>query len=550
MKKIRKVVTLLLAIMMVLSLAACNNGGGGGETPDPSQGGGIKDTFTYAIGGEPSSMDPSNAGDSVTAYVTNQAFFGLYHIGPDGSMVADAAKDLQISDDGLTYTFTLLDTKWSDGQPVVAGDYVYGVKHSLSLETADCGYQSYIYDYVVGAEQYAHNGTKAADMTDLGVEAPDDHTLIFHLIKPCPYFTSLLSIGIYYPVRADFAVDGDTTWANNPAVPTSGAYYFTDIDKADHISLKKNPYFVYADKVVTENLEAKIVEDMDAQLIQFKSGQIDFASAVDATVVTHDPEIADSIIVTGAINYYMNVNAYGGNEALANRDVRRALQLGIDRELLATALDAEGVYYPLSSFLPDGMPGINGDWNDEAGTLVYTDYEEAKKLLADAGYSTPDAEGYVLTLTYSYNASTMHSTIADVIASEYKKIGVKIVQETAELRTFFSNRSNGQFELARNAFSADYMDPTTFLELMLYRTATTHTQGDEVYDAMLDEASKMTGEERLQKLHDAEKYAIEEQCFNIPLLGYGTANLVKPTTTGYTTSPQANEFFWYVSCAE
>ncbi len=548
MKAMKKVVTLLLAAMMVVSLAACGNGGGG-NTPTPS-GGGNKDTFVYAIGGEPSSMDPSNAGDSVTAYVTNQAFFGLYHIGEDGSMVADAAKDLQISDDGLTYTFKILQTKWSDGQPVVAGDYVYGVKHSLSLETADCGYQSYIYDYIVNAEKYAHNGSKAADMVDLGVEAPDDETIIYHLTKPCPYFTSLLSISIYYPVREDYAVDGDVTWANDVNVPTSGAYYFTEIDKADHFNLKKNPYFIYADKVVTENLVAKVVEDMDAQLIQFKSGQIDFASAVDATVVTHDPDVKDSVMVVGAINYYLNVNALGGNEALAKRDVRRALQLGVDRELLATALDAEGVYYPISSFLPDGMPGINGDWNDEAGTLIYTDYEEAKQLLAKAGYDTPDAEGYVLTLTYSYNASTMHSTIADVLTSEYRKIGVKIVQETAELRTFFSNRTNGLFELARNAFSADYMDPTTFLELMLYRTATTHTQGDTVYDAMLDEAAKMTGAERLQKLHDAEKYAIEEQCFNIPLLGYGTANLAKPGMTGFTSSPQANEFFWYIVVPE
>lgn len=546
MKNSRKIITLLLAAIMVLFTFGCTNNKGN----DPKTNVVYKDTFTYAIGGEISSLDPSNAGDSVTAYVTNQTSYGLYHIGEDGSMVADQVKSLDVSEDGLTYTFKLSPNKWSDGKDVVAGDYVFGVKHSLSLKSADCGYQSFIYDWIVNADKYAGGVAKAADMNDLGVEAPDDETLIFHLVKPCPYFISLLSIGVYYPNRADFAVDGDVTWSNNANIPTSGAYFYTSVDKSSKIEMQKNPHFCNADKVLTEKLVAVKVEDMDAQLMQFRTGEIDFATSVDATVVANQYKDSDELRVTGAINYYINANAYGGNAALHNRDVRRALQLGVDRQLICDMLDAPGVYYPLSSFIPDGMPGINGDWNDEAGKLVYTDYEEAKQLLAKAGYDKPDAEGYVLTLTYSYNASTMHTTIAEVLVSEYKKIGVKIILETAELRTFFSNRTNGNFELARNAFSADYMDPSVYLDLMLYRRATTHTQGDATYDAMLEEASNLTGNERLEKLHEAEKYAIEEACFNIPLFGYGSAALVKSGTIGYTGSPQANEFFWYVQVPE
>lgn len=536
----KKLFALMMAVMMCVSLTGC------GEKEDPKPVAEFKDTFTYADGAEPSSLDLANAGDSVTAFVTNQTSYGLFHIGPDGSMIPDQVQNFEVSEDGLTYTFHLSENKWSDGQPVVAGDYVYGVKHALSLDAADCMFKYFIYNWIEGTEQFQGGGA-TADMDNIGVEAPDDNTLVFHLVMPCPYFTGLLAAGVFFPCRADYAVDGDYTWANDPKVPTSGPYHYVSVNKAEQIVMEKNEYWCNADQVTTKTLVCNIVEDMDAQLIQFQAGEIDFATSVDAT--TCSKLFDEEFQVTGAVNYYVSLNCYDC-EVLQNRDVRRALQLGIDRQLICDALDAGSTYYPLSSFIPDGMPGISEDWNDEAGKLVYTDYEEAKALLAKAGYDKPDAEGYVLALKYSYNATTMHNTIAEVLVSELAKIGVKLELETSELRTFFSNRSNGAFELARGAYSADYMDPSIYLDLLLKSRQSHVTVGDEHYDEMIEEANTMTGTERLQKLHDAEKYIIEEYAACIPLFGYGDATLVKKGTTGIVSSPQANAFLWYVKVPE
>ncbi|MBR5979173.1 MAG: peptide ABC transporter substrate-binding protein [Oscillospiraceae bacterium] len=553
-KNLKRILVALLTLMMVFSLCAC-----GGKTPEPTPGGDdnggggddtpkYKDTFTFAIGGEPSSMDPANAGDSVTGLVTSQIQYGLFHIGEDGSMVPDSVLSWEVSEDGLTYTFKLRDNYWSDGKKVTAEDFVYGAKHTLSVAPADAGYKTDIMcPWIENAMKYVDGGVSADDMDDVGVRAIDDNTLEYKLAVQCPYFISMLANSIYNPVRSDYAVDGDVTWANSADVPTNGPYHLTYIDKADRFEMEKNEYFWDADNVTTQKLVGVVVEDMDAQLIQFQRGEIDFATAVDATVCSELFAGTDTFRTSGAINYYTGINCFGDCEALHDRRVRRALQLGVDREKICEAMGAGDAYYPLYSFIPDGMPGLNGDWNDEAGHLVYLDYDEAKALLAEAGYDKPDADGYVLTLEYSYNASTMHTTVADVLTSEYKKIGIKIVQKTSELRTFFSDRSNGQFEICRNAFSADYMDPACFIELFNNEYATVKTAGDDhVNEEIARSKTMMDQTERFTLLHEIENYYVEEMCYTNPLFGYGSGYLVGDGITGTPTSPQANFVFWYV----
>jgi oligopeptide transport system substrate-binding protein len=553
-KNLKRFLVALLAVLMVFSLVGCGGkteptpddggeGGGGDDTPK------FKDTFTFAIGGEPSSMDPANSGDSVTGLVTSQIQYGLFHIGEDGSMVPDSVlPDWEVSEDGLTYTFKLRENYWSDGQKVVAQDFVNGLKHTLSVAPADAGYKTDIMcPWIKNAMKYVDGGVSSDAMDDVGCRAVDDETLEYTLEKPCPYFISMLANDIYKPVRSDYAVDGDVTWANSADVPTNGPYHLTYIDKADRFEMEKNEYFWDAANVTTQHLVGVVVEDMDAQLIQFQRGEIDFATAVDATVCSELFAGTDTFRTSGAINYYTGINCYGDCEALHDRRVRRALQLGVDREKICEAMGAGDAYYPLYSFIPDGMPGLNGDWNDEAGHLVYLDYDEAKALLAEAGYDTPDADGYVLTLEYSYNASTMHTTVADVLTSEYKKIGIKIVQKTSELRTFFSDRSNGQFEICRNAFSADYMDPACFIELFNNEFATVKSAGDDhVNEEIAKSKTIMDQTERFTLLHEIENYYIEEMCYTNPLFGYGSGYLVGDGITGTPTSPQANFLFWYV----
>ena len=537
---------MFLAAMMTLTLTAC--GGDGGETT-----GTLADTFTYAIGGEPEQLDPAVGSDSVTSYILNQTYYPLFTIAEDGSLRNEACEDYEVSEDGLTYTFHLIENNyWSDGEQVTAHDYVYGMKRSIGMGAADSYYSYFLADYVLNAKAHNENMSDVADMGDVGIVATDDFTIEITLESPCPYFVNLMTAGVFYPLREEFSPEHDSSWANDPTVPTNGAYQTTKIDSADEIIMVKNEYFAHADDVVTQTLVAKVMSDPDAQLVAFQTGEIDFATNVNNQVTTVYKGQPELLISDSVMNYYIMLNAYSEETpALQDVRVRRAIQLGIDRTELVTALDADEVYYELYGYVPKGFDGVNGDFREEAdeeNQLVYTDKDEARSLMEAAGYS----EDNHLQLTYYTNQAAEHSTVAQVIQAQLADIYIDVTLKTGEIRTFFDDRENGLFDMARGAMSADYMDVSTFLDMAASWTQYGHvTWGDETYDQMITESRETSDNtQRLELLHDAETYLVEEMAYTVPLFGYKQICLGQQGVSGYVSSPQGNHVFWYVQVVE
>ena len=228
-----------------------------------------------------------------------------------------------------------------------------------------------------------------------------------------------------------------------------------------------------------------------------------------------------------------------------------SLQLALNREEIVAALDAGDAYYPLFGYVPKGMAGVDGDFREEAdaaGAYVYYDVEEAKALLAEAGYGLDNP----LNLVYSYNSNTMHDTVAQVIQQQWAAIGVNVTFQTMDVQTFFAERDeNGNYELARGAMSADYMDPTTFLCMLITSAQQKPVVTDEKYDSLIAEAeATLDAAERLEKLHEAEKYLVEEMAYTIPVFGYSTFYLLNPNVTGISYDPVGNIYLEYVSVTE
>lgn len=541
---LKKLSLILIALFMAISLTACGSGDeGSGEVT-------YKDTFTYAIGGEPQYLDPAVASDSVASYILNQTYYPMFAIGEDGSLVNEACTSYEEDDSGTVYTFHLTEENyWSDGEKVTAHHYVYGMMRALGLGSADSYYSYFIRNYVKNASKYGADGStaKIADMSDVGIKAVDDYTIEITLEKPCDYFVNLMTAGVFYPLREDVAPELDYTWAGETHV-TNGPFTYESIDKATEIVMVKNEYFFDADNVTTSKLVAKVMPDADAQLIAFEAGEIDFATNVEPSTAYARYEGQPELFVSDAvINYYMMMNAYKASDALKDVRVRRAIQLGIDRSNIITALDSGDIYYELYGYVPMGFAGVDGDFRteqDETEQLVYTDKEEAKALMEAAGYN----ENNRLTLTYSTNQAAMHDTVAAVIKEELSDIYIDVVIDQKELRIFFDERDNqGATELARGAMSADYMDPTTFLEMANSKNQYGNvTWGDETFDALLAESDLLTGDERMEKLHEAENYLVGEMAYTCPLFGYKTLCLGVAGLEGAVSSPQGNHTFWYV----
>lgn len=538
-KSIKKIALLAFVLVLSLTMVAC--------TKKPT----AEVTFTYAIGGEPDVLDPAVGSDAVTSAITNQIYFPLFSIGADGSLVNEAVESYKVSDDGLTYTFTLTDKNfWSDGVEVTAADYVYGMKRSVGMGAADSYYSYFITDYVLNAKKYGEAMADVKDMTDIGISAPDDQTIVITLTKPIVYFVDLMTAGVFFPLRADFAKEHSSDWALMANVPTNGPFQTTKIDSADEIVMVKNEYFTFADKVKIDTLIAKVMPDMDAQLLAFQNGEIDMATSLNSDVATLYKDKSELFVTASIINYYVMLNAYSETQpALKDLRVRKALQLAVNRADIITALNAGSKFYPLFGYVPNGFSGVDGDFRaeqDASNILVKTNVDEAKALLAEAGYTSANK----LAFTYYYNQNATHDTVAQVLQQQWAAIGVDVTLKTGEIRTFFDERSNGLFELARGAMSADYMDVSTYLDMATSWNQAGVSWGDATYDAMiLATQAEKDPEKRLQLLHEAETYLVQTQAYTIPLFGYSSVYLIKEGTTGTDFNPQGSFSFWYTSVA-
>lgn len=551
-KEMKKLALVLLSLLMLLGMAACSSGSSSaapassGEAPASSEtpaeeGDGI---FYFAVAGEPRLLDPAIIDDSVSGTVVSQIYYPFFTTDPDtNELVNQACVGYDVSEDGLVYTFHLdPNNKWSDGQPVTAEQYVYAWKRAIGMGKGTSLYSQYMADYVVNALPHSEAMDDVADMDDVGLKAVDDYTIEMTMNQPCEYFTSTMTMSVYLPVRPEIATEHDSQWANDISVPTNGAYKLTYLDAPTRFEFEKNEYFSHADQVKTQKLVGKVITDMDSQLMAFQTGEIAYANSLGNAVAKMYAGNPELVISKTPASYYLLMNSHNDDcPALQNRDVRRAIQLGIDRSVVTAALDNDVIYYELYGIVSKGIPGINGDFREEQDAehqLVYTDKDEARALMEGAGYN----ENNKLHLVYYTNASDLHDTVAAVLREQLKDIYIDLEIKNAEIRTFFDDRENGIYEICRGGFSADYYDASTFTDLLkTTSTGEVVSTGNETCDQMIVASQALSGDERIQAMHEIEQYAIEEECFMVPVVGY-----VSYTLQSQDWNNISRGRFWYV----
>ena len=494
----------------------------------------------FALSGSPSLLDPVLPNDIVSINVITNIYEGLFYIGPSGTAENALCESYTVSDDGLVYTFTLVDATWSDGEPITADQFVYGIKRSLGYGT-EIYFSNLIYDYIAGGEEamelLSNQGSLTEDqLENLGVKALDDKTLEITLQAPCTYFTQLLANNVYYPLRREIAPWGDSDWAMSADVPCCGPFCIEYVDTNEKVVLVKNENWRAADTIALDRINFVVMGDQAAQLAAFKAGEIDFASSVPAEVSISYADSPELYIPTEMVaGSYVKVNSYC--DKLSDVRVRKALALAIDREELLMMIGSGEERYPLYGYVPRGLPGVNGDFRteqDEVQKLVYTDQDEAKALLAEAGYS----ESNPLQLTYCYNSSSLNNDVAQVLQSMWKEVGIEVELQAMESRVFYDEVRAGNFELCRSGATCDFVDVNNYMSA--HTAQIIRVSGDEKYDQMYNEANSMTdAKARLEKMHEAENYLIGEMFYSIPVFGYSTVTLCKEYVKGINCTPQA-----------
>ena len=525
----KKKITAALLTLTLLSTGALS----GCVTADPAVTAGEEGKgITVAISSDTGTMDP--AGSIALTYLAYSvtALDELLTFDEKGEIEYRAAESYEVNDDSTVWTFHLReDALWSDGSPVTSADFINTITRALDPASGS-GYANYLFP-IENAEAI-YNGE--ADMTSLGVETPDDSTLVFHLAEPCVYFLDLLRLPVYTPSCSEYADSVDSGWYRDPETSLSnGPFRLAEYVPDQYFVLEKNEYYWNADAVDLDAITYRFFDDTQSMANAYEAGEVDVATSLSSTVM-EAYEGTDDLFVTDQIAtryIYMNLDV----EPLNDVRVREAINLAVNREELCQIVgsDTEPTYNLVAKYMKDKNTGEY--FVDEAAQPFEEDAAKAQQLLAEAGY--PDGEGFP-ELTYSYPTLEMDSDTAQVIQEQLKEnLNITINLEAQELQANYSTRYAGDFDLCRMNWTADFADPYTYLSMLL-SNSTYNCSGidDPEYDSIVAASnSESDPTKRSELLHQAEQLAVGEQFYIIPLFAMKSVNLVDPDITGIRQIP-------------
>lgn len=554
----KKVLSAVLAASMCMSfLAGCGNSGSGdsgssqsGETSKEAskeadtsaaeKGDGEPVSITVGVGQQFTTLDPGLSTETVNRFALAHMYAGLYKKLEDGSVVPDlAAGEPEVSEDGLTYTIKLKDgLVWSDGEPITAHDFVFGINRNLTYGAENGFVTDKMVRYLEGAEEYlADTEVDLETFSFAGVEALDDTTVVYHLKTPCAFFTGLLCGGGFLPLREDVAEAGFSEWAVEPGYPVTGAYVLDYCNENEKVVLTKNESFYDAENVTVDEITFQVMPDMDAQAAAFKTGDLDAALAISASIVSTYENQNELWNRPQQSVYSIDLNSgEKGPEALKDVNVRRALAISINRDEIVKAINAGNFYTPLYGYVPFGMKGAEDDFRKEGDAKqLYQAYdpEKAKELLKEAGYD----ESNPLTLKYKYSNNSIHADVAQMLEQMWKAVGVNVELEVVESGVFYDQIDQGDFEMARYALMCTN-DPSEFLNQWTQAMQPVAAVADDTYDQMMTDVTKIVDRtEYMNKLHEIETYLVEEQVYVIPLFDFNEPALKKENLKGVYMTP-------------
>lgn len=525
----KKFASLLLAFAMTVGMLT----GCGGDSGTSSTGEAPAQEVTVAISSTFATLDPALISTTHMAHVYGNMGSNFYRTDANGVLQYDLGENMEKSEDGLTYTFTIKEgLKWSDGEPLTAEHFVYGIKRAIGYGPDNAYTKKNLVNFIAGAEEAANAAMDVADMTNVGVTALDDTTFQVTLSTPCPYFERIFSGNVTSPMRPDFALEHDSSWSVNGTYPSSGPMALESISPEEEAVLVKNENYWDAENVTLEKATFVVMTDSTAQVNAFRTGDIDIAMSVPSEVATN-AEYESNIVMPEKYvsNYFVLINSgpKAQVEALKDENVRKALALAIDKDTMLNILGGKA-NVRLDGYIPYGFEGVDGnDFRDEKSYGEFN-LEEAKALMEAAGYN----ENNHLKFEYLYSNSQFHADVAQILQQMWSQIYVDVELKSIEMGVFYDYIDNGDFTTCRYA-NNDSTDPLSYFQLFTTDSQIDGCQAitDPVLDQMVEEAYQIIDhDEYIAKLHEIEDYFVEEKQYVIPLLTQNSVVLVQDGIEG------------------
>ncbi|MGX6427797.1 peptide ABC transporter substrate-binding protein [Levilactobacillus yonginensis] len=409
------------------------------------------------------SLDVAKITDSVSSNALSQVGEGLYRLNANSEAENALATKTTVSDSGHQYTINLRhDGKWSNGQPVTAQDFVYSWERTLNPKSKS----EFTYQFANIKNANAIAAGKKAPAT-LGVKAVGKYQLKITLSQPAAYFKKMLASTTYYPLNQK-AVDKYGKKYGSSAATTvyNGPFVLTNWNgTSDTWTLKKNATYAAAKSVKLKQISYKVIKSSTTSYNLYQSKKLD-AVTLDGEQTTQNKNNPDLKSVSQGRIGFIQYNQK--DKVAANRDLRTAISLAINRQQLTTKVLKNGSQ-PAKTFAIKNMlknPKTGTDFTTDAEVKNTVDYNPtlAKKLYQQALKQLGKKSASVTITCGDDDAS---QNMAEFIQSALNsKLGLKVHVQAMPFTSMLSNVSKGNFQLNLTSWSMDYADPIQSLQIL------------------------------------------------------------------------------------
>ena len=498
-------------------LAACSGSGSSAKG---------EKTFSYVYETDPDSLNYLTTGKAAVANITSNVVDGLMENDRYGNFVPSMAEDWSVSQDGLTYTYTIRkDAKWytSEGEeyaPVKAQDFVTGLKYAADNKSEAL---YLVQESIKGLDAYVKGEVK--DFSEVGIKAIDDQTVQYTLNKPESFWNSKTTMGILAPVNEEFLTSkgSDFAKATDPSsILYNGPFLLKSLVAKSSVEFEKNPNYWDKDNVHIDKVKLSFWDGQDNNKLAetFKDGGFSMARLfpTSASYPELEKEFKDNIVYTpqDSSTYLIGTNidrqSYkytskttdeqktSTKKALLNKDFRQALAFGFDRTAYASQVNGESgaskllrnLFVPPTFVQADGknfgdlvkekLVTYGDEWKDvnldDAQDGLYNpekakaEFAKAKAALQAEGVQFPihlDMPVDQTSTTKVQRVQSLKQSLEATLGSDNVVVDIQQLQKDEVLNvTYYAESAAGEdWDLSDNVgWTPDYNDPSTYLDII------------------------------------------------------------------------------------
>jgi oligopeptide transport system substrate-binding protein len=487
--------------------------------------------LTRGLAGQPGSLDPQRAEDAFSYDVLRDLYEGLTSSKPDGEVIPAAATSWRIAEGGKVYVFQLRrEARWSNGDPVVAADFVKGFRRALDPATV-----SGAADLLRSIENAPAILQGEMPAETLGVRAVDDYTLEIRLTHALPYFPDILTNTVASPVHSSSSAPSGG-FSKPGATVSNGPYVLAEFTPGGSLFLARNPHYWDLASVAFDQVRYVFVPDENAEFMRFRAGELDVTYSVPEQRFQELLAKPDSGLQYRATlaTIYFTFNTDRG-PLRGKRGLREALSLAVDRQAIVESVTRAG-QVSAYSLVPDdtwNYEPAHYDWREASPEQRVS---RARELYSKAGYSAARP----LRLRMLYNENELVQKVCIAIAAMWKEqLGVEVELNQMEFKAYLAARADpAQWDVVRVGWTADYNDASTFLDTMTKDSPQNFGRWVNAEYASLLYAAANEGDpaKRRVTLQQAESLMLNDYPL-LPVYFYVTRRLVQPRIAAPAINP-------------